>query len=207
MKRFLPGLFVLSFLAVDAQNTGSIKGFVYDKSNGEAVPFSNVYLKGTVIGSHTDLNGFFSVTKIPPGDYTLTITNLDFDTIKAPVSVKADDIISKKFFAFKGGIHLEEIEVSAGNAEKTDKANVAVQKIDPVVINRLPSVGEPDIAQYLQVLPGVVFTGDQGGQLYIRGGLPVQNKVLLDGLIVYNPFHSIGLFSVIDSEIIKNADV
>lgn len=68
-------------------------------------------------------------------------------------------------------------------------------------------MGEPDIAQYLQVLPGVVFTGDQGGQLYIRGGLPVQNKVLLDGLIVYNPFHSIGLFSVFDSEIMKSADV
>ena len=81
------------------------------------------------------------------------------------------------------------------------------QKIDPIIINKLPSVGEPDIAQYLQVLPGVVFTGDQGGQLYIRGGLPVQNKVLLDGLIVYNPFHSIGLFSVFDNDIMKNADV
>ncbi|MEO6301780.1 MAG: TonB-dependent receptor, partial [Bacteroidia bacterium] len=72
---------------------------------------------------------------------------------------------------------------------------------------KLPSVGEPDIAQYLQVLPGVVFTGDQGGQLYIRGGLPVQNKVLLDGLVVYNPFHSIGLFSVFDNDIMKNASV
>src|SRR6202007_2836734 len=52
-----------------------------------------------------------------------------------------------------------------------------------------------------------VFTGDQGGQLYIRGGTPVQNKVLLDGMIVYNPFHSIGLFSVFDNDIIRNADV
>src|SRR5690606_17209792 len=67
--------------------------------------------------------------------------------------------------------------------------------------------GEPDLAQYLQILPGVVFTGDQGGQLYIRGGLPVQNKVLLDGLVVYNPFHSIGLFSVFDNDIMKSADV
>ena len=51
------------------------------------------------------------------------------------------------------------------------------------------------MAQYLQVIPGVVFTGDQGGQLYIRGGAPIQNKVLLDGMVIYNPFHSIGLFS------------
>jgi len=81
------------------------------------------------------------------------------------------------------------------------------KKIDPVVINKLPSVGEPDVAQYLQVIPGVVFTGDQGGQLYIRGGLPVQNKVLMDGICIQNPFHSIGLFSVFDSETMKHADV
>ncbi len=66
---------------------------------------------------------------------------------------------------------------------------------------------EPDFAQYVQVLPGVIFTGDQGGQLYIRGGAPIQNKVLLDGMVVYNPFHSIGFFSVFDSDIIRSADV
>ena len=59
----------------------------------------------------------------------------------------------------------------------------------------------------MQVIPGVVFTGDQGGQLYIRGGSPIQNKVLLDGMIIYSPFHSIGLFSVFDSDIIRNTDV
>ncbi|MFN3939458.1 MAG: TonB-dependent receptor plug domain-containing protein, partial [Chitinophagales bacterium] len=73
---------------------------------------------------------------------------------------------------------------------------------------RLPSIGgEPDLAQYLQVLPGVIFTGDQGGQLYIRGGSPIQNKVLLDGMVIYNPFHSIGLFSVFETDIIRSVDV
>ena len=59
----------------------------------------------------------------------------------------------------------------------------------------------------MQVIPGGVFTGDQGGQLYIRGGSPIQNKVLLDGMIFYSPFHSIGLFSLFDTDIIRNADV
>ena len=67
--------------------------------------------------------------------------------------------------------------------------------------------GQADFAQYLQVVPGVIFTGDQGGQLYIRGGSPIQNKVLLDGMVVYNPFHSIGLLSVFYTDIIRNADV
>src|SRR5690606_13999774 len=85
---------------------------------------------------------------------------------------------------------------------------MSVVKISPKEIKQLPTIGgEADLAQYLQVLPGVVFTGDQGGQLYIRGGSPVQNKVLMDGMIVYNPFHSIGLFSVFETDIIRNADV
>ena len=61
--------------------------------------------------------------------------------------------------------------------------------------------------QYLQVIPGVVTTGDQGGQIYIRGGAPVQNKILLDGLNIYNPFHSIGFFSVFETELIRNVEV
>ena len=68
--------------------------------------------------------------------------------------------------------------------------------------------GEPDFAQYLQTTPGVVTTGDQfKGQMYIRGGSPIQNKVLLDGLTIYNPFHSIGFFSVFDTDIIRSADI
>ena len=102
---------------------------------------------------------------------------------------------------------LNAVDVTAEQVEKIETPNVGVQKIDPVAINKLPSVGEPDLAQYLQVLPGVVFTGDQGGQLYIRGGLPIQNKVLLDGMVIYNPFHSIGLFSVFDNDIMRSADV
>jgi hypothetical protein len=200
-------LFLVLSSIVYGQNSGSVRGFVYNKENGEPVLFSNVFLKGTTIGSNTDLNGFFSITKIPPGDYTLMITNLDFDTISEKITVKAGDIISKKYYSVKGGIKLTEVEITAEQSEKTENTTVSVQKVDPTIIAKLPSVGEPDLAQYLQVLPGVVFTGDQGGQLYIRGGLPVQNKVLLDGMIIFNPFHSIGLFSVFDNDIMKNADI
>ncbi len=202
-------IFFLSLLFINAafSQTGSIKGFVYNKATGEAAVFTNVFFKGTTIGTNTDLNGYFSITRIPPGTYQLLITNLDYDTIRETITIKAGDMLSKKYFCVKGGINLKEVEVTADKTEKLENTTVAVTKIDPVIISKLPSIGEPDIAQYLQVLPGVVFTGDQGGQLYIRGGLPVQNKVLLDGMIIYNPFHSIGLFSVFDNDIMKNADV
>ena len=86
--------------------------------------------------------------------------------------------------------------------------HISVTTITPKELKMIPSIGgEPDLVQFLQVLPGVVFSGDQGGQLYIRGGSPVMNKVLLDGMTLYNPFHSIGLFSVFDSDILKSTDV
>lgn len=207
LRSFFLVSFFFAFCLIRAQNSGSIRGFVYNKENGEPVLFSNVFLKGTTIGANTDLNGFFSITKVPPGDYTLMITNLDFDTITEKISIKAGEILSKKYFSTKGGIKLTEVEVTAEQSEKVENTTVSVQKVDPTIIAKLPSVGEPDLAQYLQVLPGVTFTGDQGGQLYIRGGLPVQNKVLLDGMIIFNPFHSIGLFSVFDNDIMKNADI
>lgn len=200
--------FCLLFITIAGfSQHATVRGFVYNKATGEPVAFSNVFIKGTTNGTSTDLNGFFTLAKINPGTYTLLVTNLEFDTISESITLKANEIQSKKFFAEKGGVALGQVDVTAEQTEKIENPNVAVQKIDPVAINKLPSVGEPDLAQYLQVLPGVVFTGDQGGQLYIRGGLPIQNKVLLDGMVIYNPFHSIGLFSVFDNDIMRSADV
>lgn len=208
IKRFYLTLFTFILLGLNllAQN-GNVRGFVYTKDNGEPALFTNVYFKGTTYGASTDINGFFSITKLPAGKYTLVVSYIGYDTLFEEISVNASDIINKKFYLNKGSVQLEEITLTAEQESKKEDTRISVQQIDPVVISKLPSVGEPDLAQYLQVLPGVVFTGDQGGQLYIRGGSPVQNKVLLDGMIIYNPFHSIGLFSVFDNDIMRNADV
>lgn len=206
---FIFSLLIASFLPQDviAQN-GTIRGFVYEKTSGEPVIFTNVYLKGTTYGAATDVNGFFAITQIPPGDYLLMVTYLGFDSLQMNITVRADEIISKNLLLAEASYTLEQVQVSAEREEARTETRTSVVKITPKQIKQIPSIGgQPDLAQYLQVLPGVVFTGDQGGQLYIRGGSPIQNKVLLDGMIIYNPFHSIGLFSVFDTDILRNADV
>ena len=188
--------------------SNSVRGFIYDEDNGEPVIFTNAYLKGTSYGASTDVNGFFAITDIPKGDYIFTITSIGFDTLEMPISLNAGDVFSKKFYVKPSLYQLAGVSISAEKAEAKTETKTSVIKLTPAQINKIPSVGgQPDIAQYLQVLPGVVFTGDQGGQLYIRGGSPIQNKVLLDGMTIYNPFHSIGLFSVFDTEILRNMDV
>jgi len=191
-----------------AQGDNTIKGFVYETATGEPMMFANVYLKGTTLGSTTDINGYFSITRIPDGNYTIMVTMVGCDTIKDPISLKGSQIVSKKYNLSEASIKLEAVNVTAEKIEARTETKTSVVNITPKTITKIPSVGgQADLAQYLQVIPGVVFTGDQGGQLYIRGGSPIQNKVLLDGMIVYNPFHSIGLFSVFDTDIIRNAEV
>lgn len=199
---------VLLVVTVTTFAQGTIRGFVYDEKSGEPVIFTNVFLKGTTMGSATDVNGFYSITKVPVGSYTLMVTSLGYDTAKASITIKGNEIINQKLFIKETMIQMATFNISAEKTEATTEVKMSVSKVTPKEIQSMPSIGgDPDLAQYLQVLPGVTFTGDQGGQLYIRGGSPVQNKVLLDGMIIYNPFHSIGLFSVFDTDIMRNADV
>src|SRR3989344_3476545 len=94
-----------------AQSGANVRGFVYTKDDGEPVLFTNVYMKGTTIGASTDINGFFSITKIPAGTYTLTISFLGYDTLQQVVTVKAGEIVNKKFYLTKGAVQLEEYTV------------------------------------------------------------------------------------------------
>ena len=201
-------LFIFTGFVAFAQEDNSIKGFVYEESTGEPMMFTNVYLKGTTFGGSTNENGYFNINRIPDGRYTLLITSVGYDTIRESFNLSKGQSINRKYYMKETSQKLETVTITADKIEARTETKTSVITVTPKTITKIPSIGgQADFAQYLQVVPGVIFTGDQGGQLYIRGGSPIQNKVLLDGMVVYNPFHSIGLFSVFDTDIIRNADV
>ncbi len=202
-------LFCLVALRSLAQTTtNDIKGFVYDKATGEPVIFTNVLIQGSKMGAQTDVNGFFSIKKVPVGNYNIIITYLGYDSLIKPITVTTGQVQNLKLYLEKKARVLKGTVISAKRQEKQNDVKIGETKITSNQIKSLPSIGgEPDLAQYLSVLPGVVSSGDQGGQIYIRGGAPIQNKVYLDGMPVYNPFHSLGLFSVFETDVIKNANV
>ena len=202
-------LCTLAFPLFSLAQTGTVRGFVYDEATGEPSIFTPVSLRGaTDHGAQTDVNGYFSISKVPPGHFTLQVVYLGYDTVSKEVDIKADLIQTEQLYLKKGSIEMKTVVVTAEKQKAQNNVRVGVTKLTPKQIERLPAIGgQADLAQYMQVVPGVVFTGDQGGQLYIRGGSPVQNEVLLDGMTLYNPFHSIGLFSVFDNDIIRNADI
>jgi hypothetical protein len=205
---FLLGVTVFAANAQTPSTTGTVRGFIYDKKTGEPAPFVSVFLKGTTFGISSDINGLYSITNVPPGAYVLAAKGLDYDSAFVNITVKANSITSQNLYAEKKSVTLKGVDVVGDRQSDKTRPKISEISITPKEMNKIPTVGgQADLAQYMQVLPGVVSTGDQGGQLYIRGGSPVQNKTLLDGMIVYNPFHSIGFFSVFDADIIRNADV
>ncbi|PCJ80447.1 MAG: TonB-dependent receptor [Bacteroidetes bacterium] len=191
-----------------SQGTGTVKGFIHSESSGEAVMFASVSLEGTSHGVITDVSGFYSLSKVPSGEYNLIVSSIEFENVREKVSVISGKVLTKNYLLKDGVVQLGGAEVSADSEEQRNSVRMSVETIRPADIKHIPSFGgQADLVQVLQVLPGFVSTGDQGGQLYIRGGSPIQNKVLLDGMIVYNAFHSIGLFSVFDSDALANADI
>ncbi|MFT5990638.1 MAG: hypothetical protein ACI9K9_002102, partial [Neolewinella sp.] len=194
MRNFF--LFSLLFLStlLSAQSA-IIRGNIFDGDTGEPIAFGTVQLlgpDGLNKGANTDIDGFYTFGNLPVGDFKLIATYIGYDSIAFDINIAVVNEIEYKRINMKsGGIKLETVSVSARREQA--RSDVAVSKVtfSGEQIMSLPATGgEPDIAQYLTVLPGVVSTGDQGGQLYIRGGSPVQNKLLLDGMTIYNPFHS-----------------
>lgn len=207
MRRFHSLLFLLA--VAFAANSQTVKGVITDSVSGEAVPFANVMLEGTRHGVATDINGFYLINKIPEGTYTLLVRFVGYGDYRDTFTVKRGQTLTRNIALRAKSQTLKAVVVSDNRAEERKmQTQVSVEKISAAQIHQMPSIGgTADLAQYLQVLPGINSTGDQGGQLYIRGGSMIQNLCLLDGMIIYNPFHSIGLYSVFETDIIRNADI
>lgn len=184
--------------------TADIKGFVYDKKTGQRLSGVSVYCDQENRSTTSNEDGFFAFTGVLEGKILLVFSKEDYDSASMIhlVNRNMNQLIN---------VYLQPIAVTKTiiiNAKGQINTPKIGEPIEQRQILKMPSVGgEPDILQYLQILPGVVFSGDQGGQLYIRGGSPIMNKVTLDGMTIYNPFHSIGLFSVFETDLVKSANV
>jgi hypothetical protein len=191
----------------------SIRGFVYDDSNME--PLSDIKVKllrtdsSVIAGAFTNLNGGFLIPKLVKGSYILKIETGRFK--KAFINVNMTDkykIYDVQFKLIRNSQDMKEVIVNIDSKDKKNEILIGTLRYNQKSLDRIPSHGgENDIVGAISVTPGVVTTGDQGGQLYVRGGTPIQNKVLLDGMTIYNPFHSIGFFSIFETELVKNVDV
>lgn len=206
MIRGLLLIFIMSLTGF-VFSQGTVRGIVTNVDDGNSVPFATIALIGTEKVTSSDEDGLFSIPKVANGTYTLIIRALDFDEYKQEIVIKTDVIIELSIELVSGKT-LTKVNVDFRDKERKIDPAISVVKITQKDILRVPVTGGvADIAGYFQTVPGVVSTGDQGGQVYVRGGTPIQNKILLDGMTIYNPFHSIGFFSVFETDLIRSADI
>jgi CarboxypepD_reg-like domain/TonB-dependent Receptor Plug Domain len=207
MKYFLLICGFLATCSLFAQK-GYIRGNVFDGVSGQPIEYATVLIVGTTQGALSDSDGFYNIGPMADGNYKLMVTYVGFDTAYADIKILKSSVEYKRFIINVSENLLDAVEVNADKEAARTEVRISKITITPKQIRSLPATGgESDVAQYLSVLPGVISTGDQGGQLYIRGGSPIMNKVLLDGMTIYNPFHSIGFFSVFETETLRSVDV
>jgi hypothetical protein len=208
MRLLLLLISIVSLSPIYSQSKAVFRGNIYEKSNAQPIAFASVSLLNTKYYAESDLNGFFAIGDITPGTYTAVISYIGYEDIEVEFTLKAGEIMYNRYYMIVKDVELEAVEISGKREQARSEVQISKVSVTPKEIKTLPSAsGDPDIAQFLTILPGVISSGDQGGQLFIRGGAPIQNKVLLDGITIYNPFHSIGFFSVFETETIRNIDV
>lgn len=191
-----------------AQKGGLLRGNVFSKESGEPISFANVSLEGTSMGSDTDQEGFFNIPEIPPGEYKVIASYLGYEEFEFDITIGEGNIIYKAVYLEEGGVTLDQVEISSTKDQARNQVQISKLTVTSQQLKVMPSAsGDADIAQFLTIIPGIISSGDQGGQIFIRGGAPIQNRIMLDGITIFNPFHSIGFFSVFETETIRTADI
>lgn len=200
-------LFYLSIVGVtmSAQNI-TLSGYLKDSSNGEALIGATVYVEELQQGAVSNTYGFFSIT-IPKGNYTLQVSYLGYETIKQPLDAPKDQSISLSLKENSKSIDEVVVYGEAANAN-IERVAMGVEKLPVKTIKLLPAfMGEVDILKTIQLLPGIQSGGEGSSGLYVRGGGPDENLIILDEAPVYNASHLAGFFSVFNSSAIKDIEV
>ncbi len=195
-------LLLLPTLAFSQKKTYTISGYVEDASSREKLIAANVYDLHTLQGTVTNTYGFFSLT-LPQDSVHLGVSYIGFQPDRLSFFLNKDTTIT---FRLAPSIKLATVEVVAEKLDRIEE-NTQMSRMEVPVdqIEKLPALlGEVDVLKTLQLLPGVQGGGEGQNGLYVRGGSPDQNLILLDGVPVYNVSHLLGFFSVFNSDAIKN---
>ena len=202
MKNLLVWLCVLglcSSVALPAQKY-TISGYLTDAETGEKLIAANVFELRSAQGAVTNNYGFFSLT-LPADSVYLQASYIGYENRTVALNLTQDIPLD---FSLSSSLTLDVVTVTAEQALE-ENSQMSQVEVPVEQIKKLPALlGEVDVLKTLQLLPGVQSGGEGQSGLYVRGGSPDQNLVLLDGVPVYNVSHVLGIFSVFNADAIKN---
>lgn len=205
MKTGLNLLFAFLFLTtLNAQDNSkfTISGFIEDVDSGEKLISASLFDLKSEKGTITNTYGFYSLT-LPKDSVYLSFSYTGYKEEEMVFYLDRDTTINIKLGA---DLVLEEVEVVAEKFKRIEEeTQMSTVDIPIAQIKQIPALfGEQDVLKALQLLPGVQSGGEGQNGLYVRGGSPDQNLILLDGVPVYNASHLFGFFSVFNVDAIKD---
>jgi hypothetical protein len=193
--------------SLSAQNSAkniTISGYVKEKTSGELLIGVNIYLRGTQTGTVSNTYGFYSLT-IPKQKANLIFSYVGYKPYTVIHNFNNDTVIN---ISLDPNLELSEVKIYGENDRISDKAEMSVVSVPTKQIREIPALlGEKDVFKVLQLMPGVRSGSEASSGLYVRGGGPDQNLIILDDAPVYNAMHLFGFFSVFNGDAIKSVEL
>lgn len=198
-------LLLLASSTCIAQNF-TISGYVKDAENGEELIGVTVLVQETRAGTTTNAYGFYSIT-LPAGTYNVQYSYVGYRSQNTPVTL--DRNLSSNISLVSEATTIDEVVITGErvDANVTD-LQMGKTRLNIAQVRKLPAVmGEIDIIKTIQLQPGVVSAGEGTSSFFVRGGSADQNLILIDEAPIYDPSHLFGLFSVFNSDVIKDSEL
>ena len=199
----LAAVFVLWAGEAAAQKKYTVSGYMTDAASGESLISAALLERGSGQGTVTNNYGFYTLT-LPAGEVSLEYSYTGYETVRKEFRLTCDTVIHTRLQFVP--------EMLAGASVTATRNEIGVRgtqmsaiEIPVRQIQRIPALaGEVDVIKAIQLLPGVQSGTEGSAGLYVRGGGPDENLLLLDGVPIYNVNHMMGFFSVFNADAIKN---
>ena len=185
----------------------TLTGYVRDAVTKETLIGATLRIKGTKIGAVTNRSGFFSIKDVPAGRQTIVASYIGYTPKEIEVELTADESRRISVELNENSVSSNEVVVTADRNQETREIEISRVDIPVEQLKEIRIGGEPDVFRALQYLPGVLSSSQISSGLFIRGGSPDQNLVLVDGATVYNPSHLFGFYSTFNADAIKDVEL
>jgi hypothetical protein len=203
-------IFITSLLSIVSYCQPSqhytISGYVKEAVSSESLIGVNIYLPDLKTGTTTNTYGFYSITLPATDSVALIVSYIGFTTQIINTSLRKDIELN---IELKPGIVLDEVTVTADRAEKqSESVKMSTVTLQVSQVKNVPTLlGEKDVLKVLQLMPGVQKGAEGSSGIYVRGGGPDQNLIILDDAIVYNASHLFGFFSLFNGDALKSVEL
>jgi hypothetical protein len=176
-----------------------------DSLSTESLIGATLYNRSDMLGTSSNQYGFYSLT-LPEGWVDLVYSYVGYATQVRSFMLDRDVVIDVDMV---GSLTLEEVVVTARKSDRIqDRTQMSALNVPIAQVKAAPALlGEVDVLKVLQLMPGIQSGGEGSSGLYVRGGGPDQNLILLDGVPVYNASHLFGFFSVFNADAINSIEL